>query len=152
MRTQITTHAAILALLLCLGAGGAIAADPQGATVADAGAADLACTHSGNCVNSIVPDGLAPLTFTGPPTRGLELLLATLKTFPEATIEQSTPLGLTVIFTTTLGFKDQVDFRIDPQAQRIDFRSRSLLGLYDFGKNRSRMREFSRRFEQASRS
>ena len=39
-------------------------------------------------------------------------------------------------------------FRIDPDAQRIDFRSRSLFGLFDWGKNRSRMQEFKTRFEQ----
>lgn len=53
---------------------------------------------------------------------------------------------------TPAGFRDQVDFRIDPQAQRIDFRSRSLFGLFDWAKNRSRMQEFKRRFEHKSRS
>lgn len=56
------------------------------------------------------------------------------------------PLALEAIFTTPLGFKDQVDFRIDSQAQRVDFRSRSLSGLFDWGKNRSRMQEFTARF------
>jgi hypothetical protein len=41
--------------------------------------------------------------------------------------------------------------RIDSQSQRIDFRSRSLFGLFDFGKNRSRMQAFATRFEQQSR-
>jgi len=40
-----------------------------------------------------------------------------------------------------------VDFQIDPAAERIDFRSRSLLGLFDFGKNRSRMQDFALRFQ-----
>ncbi len=58
------------------------------------------------------------------------------------------PLALEVIFTTPVGFRDQVDFRIDPQAHRVDFRSRSLFGLFDWDKNRSRMEEFKMRFEQ----
>ena len=61
------------------------------------------------------------------------------------------PLALELIFTTPIGFRDQIDFRIDVQAQRIDFRSRSQFGLFDFGKNRSRMQEFATRFEQQSR-
>jgi uncharacterized protein (DUF1499 family) len=56
-----------------------------------------------------------------------------------------------VIFTTRVGFRDQVDFQIDEVAQRIHFRSRSLVGLYDFGKNRSRMQAFRARFEQQAR-
>ena len=56
-----------------------------------------------------------------------------------------------VVFTTPLGFKDLVDFKINAQAQRIDYRSRSSFGLYDFGKNRSRMSAFSNRFEQITR-
>ncbi len=78
-------------------------------------------------------------------------LRATLVTFPEATVARAEPLALELIFTTPAGFKDQVDFRIDAQAQRIDFRSRSLFGLFDFGKNRSRMQAFATRFEQQSR-
>jgi hypothetical protein len=69
----------------------------------------------------------------------------------ETTVERSDPLAMEVIFTTPVGFRDQVDFRIDPQAQRVDFRSRSLFGLFDWGKNRSRMQEFTPRFEQQSR-
>ena len=54
---------------------------------------------------------------------------------------------LEVVFTTFLGFRDEVLFRVDAAKQRIDFRSRSLMGLYDFGKNRSRMKDFAARFE-----
>ena len=54
----------------------------------------------------------------------LAMLLATLLTFPEATVARSEPLAMEVVFTTPVGFRDQVDFRIDPQALRVDFRSR----------------------------
>ncbi len=79
------------------------------------------------------------------------MLQATLTTFPEATVVRSAPLAMEVVFTTPVGFRDQVEFRIDPQAQRVDFRSRSLFGLFDWGKNRSRMQEFKNRFEQLER-
>lgn len=77
-------------------------------------------------------------------------LEATLKTFPEAQVVHKEGLAVQAIFTTPAGFRDQVDFRIDPAAHRIDFRSRSLLGLFDFGKNRSRMQAFAQRFRSAA--
>ena len=78
-------------------------------------------------------------------------LRATLATFPEAAVVRSEALALEVIFTTPAGFRDQVDLRIDPQSQHVDFRSRSLTGLFDWGKNRSRMQEFKTRFEGSTR-
>jgi len=51
------------------------------------------------------------------------------------------------IFTTLLGFRDEVEFRLDAEAQTIHFRSRSLMGAYDFGKNHSRMQDLKSRFE-----
>lgn len=107
----------------------------------------LACTLPSNCVNSL-DGGLAPLRFQGTPTQALDALRAALAEFPEAKIVQANGLSMEVVFTTPMGFKDLVDFRVDAQAQRIDYRSRSSIGLFDFGKNRSRMSEFSRRFEQ----
>ena len=76
----------------------------------------------------------------------MALLQVTLKTFPEATVVRSEAQSVEVTFTTPVGFEDQVDFQIDHQLLRIDFRSRSLIGLIDFGKNRSRMQEFTARF------
>lgn len=111
---------------------------------------DLACAFAGNCVNSLT-SGLAPLRYAGTPAQALATLQATLGTFAEAQVVRSEPLALEVIFTTPAGFRDQVDFRIDAEAQRIDFRSRSLFGLFDWGKNRSRMQEFASRFDQQSR-
>ena len=107
----------------------------------------LTCTHPGNCVNSFSSYGLEALAFEGNGEQVMALLRATLLTFPEATIVSSAPLYLEVIFTTTLGFKDQIEFRIDEPSKRIDFRSRSKLGLYDFNKNRSRMQDFSSSFK-----
>ena len=142
---------AILTLALLLGACAATAPKPDRTGTPDSGNPDLACQLPSNCVSSRGNGGLEALPFAGPPTRAMDMLQATLTTFPEATIVRSEPLLMVVIFTTPAGFRDQVDFRIDPQAQRIDFRSRSLFGLYDFGKNRSRMQEFRTRFEQQTR-
>ena len=107
----------------------------------------LSCTHPGNCVNSFSSYGLEALSFEGNGEQAIGLLRTTLDNFPEATIVSSAPLYLEVIFTTTIGFKDQIEFRIDEATKRIDFRSRSKLGLYDFNKNRSRMQDFTASFK-----
>ena len=110
----------------------------------------LSCTHPGNCVNSFSSYGLEALAFEGNGEQAMSLLRATLATFPEATIINTAPLYLEVIFTTTIGFKDQIEFRIDEASKRIDYRSRSKLGLYDFNKNRSRMQDFSASFKNVA--
>lgn len=124
---------------------------PEGSGAPAGAGQELACTLPSNCVNSLGTGGLVPLRYAGSSALALGMLQATLTSFPEATIVRSEPLAIEVIFTTPLGFRDQVDFRVDPQAQRIDFRSRSLFGLFDWGKNRSRMREFATRFERQTR-
>ena len=108
----------------------------------------LACTVSSNCVNSFDSSGLAPLRFEGAPAQAQAALRATLAEFPEATIIKVDDLSMEVVFRTPMGFKDLIDFRINATAKRIDYRSRSSFGLYDFGKNRSRMTAFSAKFEE----
>ncbi|MEO6269422.1 MAG: DUF1499 domain-containing protein [Lautropia sp.] len=111
----------------------------------------LSCTLPTSCVDSLGSGGMAPLTFRGSPEQAMADLRVTLATYPQAEIVRSGSDRLVAIFTTAAGFRDEVEFRIDPQARRIDFRSRSpFFALFDFGKNRSRMREFSLRFGQAS--
>lgn len=111
----------------------------------------LPCESPSNCVNS-TSEGLAPMVYTGDAARGLALLKATLAHFPEATLTASGPLRLALIFRTTLGFKDEVIFVLDPAGQRIQFRSRSLMGRYDFGKNRSRMVAVVTQFQAEARN
>lgn len=109
----------------------------------------LACSLPSNCVDTLGASGLAPLSYRGTPEQALARLEATLKSFPGAQVVQRDARALQVIFTTALGFRDQVDFLIDPANTRIDFRSRALLGLFDFGKNRSRMQTLALRFQAA---
>ena len=111
----------------------------------------LPCDSTSNCVNS-ASEGLAPLVYAGDAARGLALLKATLTHFPEATVTASGPLRLELIFRTMLGFKDEVVFVLDPAGQRIQFRSRSLMGRYDFGKNRSRMVAVVAQFQAEARN
>ena len=125
---------------------------PPGSDTTAVNATNLDCLLPSNCVTSAGGGGFAALTYQGTPLQAMALLQATLKHFPEATVIHSDALTLQVIFTTPVGFRDQVDFRINSQDQRIDFRSRSLFGLFDWGKNRSRMQSFTMRFEQEARN
>ena len=106
---------------------------------------DLSCALSTNCISSINNKAIA-LTYQGAAERGLELLRSTLTSFPEAQITRAEGHTIESIFTTRMGFRDQVDFHVDPRGGHIAYRSRSLFGLYDWGKNRSRMEELSQRF------
>jgi uncharacterized protein (DUF1499 family) len=133
-----------------LSLGGCASPAPAGGSASDANAsrAALACSLPSNCANSLGGGALAPLRYTGTATQGMALLKATLATFTEAKVVASDATTLEAVFTTPVGFKDQVEFKLDPQAQQIDYRSRSNLGLFDFGKNRSRMLEFAARFDK----
>jgi uncharacterized protein (DUF1499 family) len=119
---------------------------PAVAAESDAMAVRLACPASPNCVNSLGVGGLPPLAYTGDAAQGMARLRATLTGFSEARIEADDGQSITTIFTTLLGFRDEVVFVVDPAQPVIHFRSRSLLGYYDFGKNRSRMQAVSERF------
>lgn len=124
--------------------GCALPADP-GAPTATA----LSCTLPSNCVSTL-DGGAEPLHFDGDAAAALVRLQRTLAGYTEARIVRSDATAVDTIFTTPVGFQDEVDFRIDAAAHRIDFRSRSRIGLFDFGKNRSRMREFATRFAAAA--
>lgn len=139
---------AVLILAFLLGACAAPAPAPSATAAQDSRITALTCPLPTNCVSSRGDGDLLPLQFAGTPVQAMGMLRATLATFSEATVVRDAPLALEVIFTTPAGFKDQVDFRVNPQARRVDFRSRSLFGLFDWGKNRSRMQEFRSRFER----
>ena len=145
-RTCYSTVAAGALVLLMSGCASQ-APSPDSTAAAEVARAALACTLPSNCVNSFNSAGLEPLRFEGTPAQAIAALRATLANFPEAKIVNADDLSMTVVFTTAVGFQDRVDFRMDAQAQRIDYRSRSSFGLFDFGKNRSRMSALSERFK-----
>lgn len=110
---------------------------------------DLACTLPTNCIDSL-SDGAAPLSYSESSAQAMKRLRATLATFPESTILRGDADSLEAIFTTPAGFRDLVEFRIFDRRRQIDFRSKSTFGLFDFGKNRSRIKEFAARYERQS--
>ena len=142
--TRFNLVASVLALFM---AACASTPPPQGGATPEARRAELSCTLPSTCVDSL-GGSFAPLRFEGDAAQALAALKAALASFPEAKVVRADGLEIDTIFTTPMGFRDAVDFRIDPAGQRIDYRSRSLFGLFDFGKNRSRMREFIARYEQ----
>jgi uncharacterized protein (DUF1499 family) len=56
--------------------------------------AELACTLTTNCVDSLSAADLPPLSYRGPPGEALDRLRATLATFAEAGVVRSEPLAL----------------------------------------------------------
>jgi len=137
--------------LACAGAAALLAGcattpTPVGEPAVVNATARLACPVTPNCVTSVDEGGLPPLRYEGTAEQGMARLRATLAVFEGARIEAADALSLTAQFTTQVGFRDEVVFVLDPAARQIHFRSRSLLGLYDFGKNRSRMKALSERF------
>jgi uncharacterized protein (DUF1499 family) len=136
-----------LAALAALALAGCASIPPSPPLAAAAPAAQaLACSLPAHCVNSLGTGDLPPLPFKGTAAQGLAQLKATLAGIPQAQVVYSEGDVVQAIFTTPAGFRDQVDFRLDPAAHRIDFRSQSLIGLFDFGKNHSRMADFAERF------
>ena len=135
-----SSAALVLALAACATAG----SDESAKTTVPI--EDLHCALPTNCVSSLGASGMRPLSFVGSGAEAMAQLRATLKSFPEATVQGMTETTVVAVFTTPVGFRDTVEFRIDSTAHRIDFRSRSGFGLYDFGKNRARMMAFSDRF------
>lgn len=105
----------------------------------------LACALPSNCVTTL-DGGAEALRFSGDAADAMARLRRTLAGYANARVVRSDATAIDAIFTTPAGFEDEVAFRIDASRQRIDYRSRSRLGLFDFGKNRSRMREFAERF------
>lgn len=149
--TRFLTLASTASLALTL--SGCIAITSTGTSSSSPPAAPgLGCTLTSNCVNSVDSNGLPPLRYNGTSAQGLAALQATLAQFPEAKVVRANDLVVETVFTTAVGFKDEVEFRLNPQGQRIDFRSQSTFGLYDFGKNRARMLAFAARFAQVAAS
>jgi uncharacterized protein (DUF1499 family) len=143
-------HASRITLTLSMLLAAAGVSTTQTASAAEKTIVDprLNCTLPTNCVNSRTSSGLAPLQFGGTAAQGLALLMTTLASFPEAAVHQDDDTSITAVFTTPAGFRDDVVFLLDPQQHQIDFQSHSRFGLYDFGKNRSRMQAVSARFAE----
>ncbi len=85
------------------------------------------------------------LAYTGPTEGARHRLIETLGTMTDARIAEDDGVYLRVEFRSPLfGFVDDVEFLFDDALKRIEFRSASRVGYYDFGANRARMERIGR--------
>ncbi|NJP10537.1 MAG: DUF1499 domain-containing protein [Leptolyngbyaceae cyanobacterium RU_5_1] len=102
-----------------------------------------ACPDSPNCVSSQSQDkthGIAPIPYTASAEEAFNQLKAVIQTLPRAEIITETTNYLYAEFTSSLmGFVDDAEFYVDPEAQVIQVRSASRIGQSDLGINRKRI-------------
>lgn len=110
------------------------------------------CPSSPNCVSSRDPDParrVAPIQFTGDTASGWSRLRKVIEEMKGARVAKEESGYLHAEFRSSLfGFVDDVEFRMDEASQRIDVRSASRTGYYDFGVNRRRVEEIRSRISQ----
>lgn len=101
------------------------------------------CPSSPNCVSSYSEDaehGIAPLTYDSSGEEALANLKTIINSLEGANIVSETDNYLYAEFSSKLmGFVDDVEFYLDPEANVIQARSASRLGQSDLGVNRQRI-------------
>jgi uncharacterized protein (DUF1499 family) len=101
------------------------------------------CPASPNCVSSQSQDAkhfIAPIPFSAQSEDPLKQLKAIVQELPRTNIVAETDRYLYAQFTSSLmGFVDDVEFYLDPEAKVIQVRSASRLGESDLGVNRKRI-------------
>lgn len=110
---------------------------------------DFDCPSSPNCVSTLAANPerrMAPVPFVRAPEDAVTAIRMIMAKEPRTTAlpvspgSPGEPLSLSYEVTSRLfGFVDVVDFRIDPAARVIHFRSASRTGYWDLGVNRARM-------------
>jgi uncharacterized protein (DUF1499 family) len=109
---------------------------------------------SPNAVSSQAQDAghaIAPLSYSGLPTRAMDALVEVIKSTPRTRIVSQTGDYVYAEYESALmGFVDDVEFWFDPDAKVIHVRSASRLGYSDFGVNRARIEDIRRKFYVSS--
>lgn len=109
------------------------------------------CPNSPNCVSSQSTDAqhqIAPLTFTTNPQQAIANLKNIIQSLPRTKIITETEDYIYAEFKSALmGFVDDVEFYLDPQANIIHVRSASRLGQSDLGVNRQRIETIRAKFQ-----
>ena len=109
------------------------------------------CPNSPNCVSSQDTDPehiISPLTFTSNPQSAFTNLKQIIQSLPRTKIITEKEDYLYVEFKSALmGFIDDVEFYLDPQANVIQVRSASRLGQSDLGVNRQRIEKIRAQFK-----
>lgn len=110
-----------------------------------------ACPSAPHCVSSQAPPDsshyVPPLRYRGDTASARHALLQVLRAQSNARIVRADDQFVHATFHTTLGFVDDVTFVIKPKGHRIDVKSESRIGYYDFGVNRRRVQHLRKAFE-----
>jgi len=108
------------------------------------------CPDKPNCVStqSSDPDrAMEPLPFIGSREESRDRILEIVRSMKRSEIVKVTDTFLHVQFRSRVfRFVDDVIFLFDETERLVHFRSASRVGTYDFGVNRSRMEDISRRY------
>lgn len=131
---------AVPALLLVVSA--AAAASPAGGRFAP-------CPSAPHCVNSRAAGerhGIAPFVLVGNDPAAWARLVATVRAMPRTTLVES---GDHYVHAEVVSpwhiYTDDLELLWDPATARVDVRSSSRVGYYDFGVNRDRVEDLRRR-------
>ena len=111
-----------------------------------------ATPSSPNAVSSQATDAhqIAPLAYKGPQEQAMKALKAIVEGTPNARIVETKPDYLYAEYASSLlGFVDDVEFYVPPNAKIIHVRSASRLGYSDLGVNRKRIEAIRERLVQA---
>ncbi len=110
------------------------------------------CPNSPNCVSTFASDkqhGIEALRFKGEAVQAWAKLEALIPTIKSTEIVKNTGEYMHVTFTTNLmKFVDDVEFVLNAEEQRIEFRSASRVGYSDLGANRRRMEQIRKLWEE----
>jgi len=113
-----------------------------------------ACPNSPNCVSTQAEDRehwIAPLSVTSNAIPPIDLLAEIVREMPRAKIVEESNTYLRAEFRSRIfRFCDDVEFYVEPQSDRVHFRSASRLGHSDLGVNRDRMELIRQKFQAAS--
>jgi uncharacterized protein (DUF1499 family) len=96
--------------------------------------------------------GIAPLTPTTDPGSALECLKRIIEGMKRTKIVLMEKHYIHAELRTFLGFIDDVELYIDEANRRVQMRSASRLGYWDFGVNRRRLEEIRRKFDRECQS
>ncbi len=110
------------------------------------------CPESPNCVSTRGTDeapGMEPLRYETSTSQARDRLLRILQAMPRTRIVQKKENFIHAECTSRIfRFVDDVEFYLDPQAKKIDFRSASRVGYSDLGVNRKRMEWIQKKFNE----
>lgn len=107
-----------------------------------------------NCVSSRAEKAsrrVDPILFRGDPASAWSRLRLVVASMKGARVTKEKAGYLHAEFRSTwFGFVDDVELWLDEEAQRIDVRSASRTGYFDFGVNRRRVEEIRKRFARGT--